>query len=87
MISVAVDEQLREVQVTVQDNGIGMTQEVQEQIFSLFYSSKGHQGTGLGLAVSDKILHEHGGGIQVESSAGEGSRFVLHWPHDLEASG
>jgi signal transduction histidine kinase len=87
MISVAVDEQLGEVQVTVQDNGIGMTQEMQEQIFSLFYSSKGHQGTGLGLAVSDKILHEHGGGIQVESSAGEGSRFVLHWPHDPEASG
>ena len=45
-----------------------------------FFSSKGARGTGLGLAVSQKILKEHGGRILVESRLGEGSRFTLEFP-------
>ena len=51
-----------------------------QQIFNPFFSSKGSRGTGLGLAVSQKILKEHGGRILVESRPGEGSRFVLELP-------
>jgi len=86
-VSVACDLELGVVEVTVTDNGVGMNAEECGQAFSLFYSNKGHQGTGLGLAVSDKILREHGGTIQIESTPGEGSQFVLHWPVDAGESG
>ncbi|MBN2582378.1 MAG: two-component sensor histidine kinase, partial [Planctomycetes bacterium] len=45
-----------------------------------FHSTKGHQGTGLGLAVSQKIVHEHGGTIEVESQVGAGSTFTIRLP-------
>ena len=50
------------------------------RIFHVFESTKGARGTGLGLAVSQKIIREHGGDIAVESRLGEGSRFTLAWP-------
>jgi signal transduction histidine kinase len=54
-------------------------------------STKGARGTGLGLAVSRKILREHGGDIIVQSQAGKGSKFVLRMPMknplSFEASG
>ena len=86
-VSLASGRQPMRVEVEVVDNGIGMSDESQKNAFSLFYSSKGHQGTGLGLAVSDKILREHGGAIEIESAPGEGSRFLLHWPIDAGESG
>ena len=49
-------------------------------IFKPFMSTKGAKGTGLGLAVSRKILREHGGDIVVHSQAGKGSRFTLRLP-------
>ncbi|MBW3542444.1 MAG: HAMP domain-containing histidine kinase, partial [Planctomycetes bacterium] len=50
------------------------------RVFNLFESTKGARGTGLGLAVSQKIIREHGGEINVDSRPGEGCRFVLCWP-------
>ena len=64
----------------VEDNGPGIAAEEHQRIFSLFVSEKGHQGTGLGLPVSLKILREHNGDILVESDPGKGSRFILQWP-------
>ena len=87
VVSLSVDDQLEEVQLGVQDNGVGMSDAVLAEIFSLFYSSKGSQGTGLGLAVSEKILHEHGGAIHVESTPEEGSRFLICWPYEPVESG
>ena len=58
--------------VTVRDNGSGLDPEQLKKIFQVFVSGKGHRGTGLGLAVSQKILQEHGGEIQVEERAGKG---------------
>jgi two-component system NtrC family sensor kinase len=46
----------------------------------LFESTKGGRGTGLGLAVSQKILREHGGEITVVSVPGAGAQFTLEWP-------
>jgi signal transduction histidine kinase len=68
------------VQVSVEDNGTGIDAENLKQIFNPFFSSKGARGTGLGLAVSQKILKEHGGQIHVGSRPGEGSHFTLELP-------
>lgn len=70
--------------IRVSDNGFGVSAEDRERIFSLFESSKGARGTGLGLPVSDKILREHGGRIEIEDSVPPpGASFVLRLP-DLE---
>ncbi len=68
------------VQIVVQDNGSGILPENLPQIFNPFFSSKGSRGTGLGLAVSQKIVKEHGGRILVESTPGEGSLFTIELP-------
>lgn len=61
------------VRFSIEDNGQGMDQEVIDKMFTLFFSSKGSQGTGLGLFVSNQIIEQHGGAIRVESTPGEGS--------------
>ena len=66
--------------VVITDNGPGIAEEQIAKIFNVFESTKGARGTGLGLAVSQKILREHGGEISVESKPGEGCQFVLAWP-------
>ncbi|MGE3315850.1 MAG: ATP-binding protein [Planctomycetaceae bacterium] len=68
------------VYVAVTDNGPGIPDDQLGRIFNIFESTKGGRGTGLGLAVSQKILREHGGEIRVESKPGFGSRFLLTWP-------
>ena len=73
--------------VTVTDNGAGMSAETLAEIFTLFVSTKGARGTGLGLTVSRKILREHGGDIHAASRPGEGSTFVLELPLRLPDQG
>jgi signal transduction histidine kinase len=78
--------------VTVTDNGPGVPPDQVARIFNVFESTKGARGTGLGLAVSQKILREHGGEITVQSKPGQGCQFVLAWPriddeHRVEDSG
>ncbi len=68
------------LRVEVRDNGVGLDPDQRKRIFQVFVSGKGNRGTGLGLAVSQKILQEHGGEITVDSQPGQGSRFTLHWP-------
>jgi signal transduction histidine kinase len=66
--------------IVVVDHGVGIPPERLGEIFKPFVSSKGSRGTGLGLAVSRKILREHGGDIQVQSQVGKGSKFILRLP-------
>jgi PAS domain S-box-containing protein len=66
--------------IEVEDNGIGMDRETREKIFSLFFSSKGIKGTGLGLFISNKIVDKHGGSIRVDSEPGRGTRFTVRLP-------
>jgi signal transduction histidine kinase len=61
----------------IKDNGIGMDQITQAKIFNEFYSTKGSSGTGLGLAVVDKIVNMHGGKIEVTSAPGKGTIFTV----------
>ena len=84
-IRVEIDRPAGLVRIIVADNGEGMTAETLGEIFNLFVSTKGSQGTGLGLTVSRKILREHDGDIRAESSLGAGSTFTLEFPLTLEA--
>ena len=61
----------------IADNGIGMDQATQRNIFEEFFSTKGSGGTGLGLAVVEKVVNKHGGRIEVDSAPGKGSRFTV----------
>jgi signal transduction histidine kinase/pSer/pThr/pTyr-binding forkhead associated (FHA) protein len=79
-VSSAVDPDGATLCLTVEDNGTGIPPEKLREIFRPFVSTKGARGTGLGLAVSRKILREHGGDIVVESETGKGSKFVLRLP-------
>jgi signal transduction histidine kinase len=68
------------VRIVVQDNGPGIPADRMADIFRPFVSTKGEKGTGLGLAVSRKILREHGGEVVVQSEEGKGSTFGLRLP-------
>jgi len=70
----------------VSDNGIGMDKETREKVFSLFFSSKGIKGTGLGLFIANKIVDKHGGDIKLESQRGQGSRFSIRLPVEARPS-
>jgi signal transduction histidine kinase len=73
------------VEFEIEDNGIGMDRETREKAFSLFFSSKGTEGTGLGLFISDRIAKAHGGAIALESEPGVGTRFVVRLPRERPA--
>jgi signal transduction histidine kinase/FixJ family two-component response regulator len=66
---------------SVSDNGIGMKKEIRENMFELFFSAKGKQGTGLGLFITKKVVSQHGGTIQVESVKGKGTRVAVTLPN------
>jgi PAS domain S-box-containing protein len=70
----------------VKDNGIGMDRETRDKIFSLFFTSKGIKGTGLGLFIANKIIDKHGGRIEVDSEPQRGTRFVISFPLEARPS-
>jgi signal transduction histidine kinase len=69
----------RVVLIRVRDTGPGIPEELQENIFQPFFSSK-EEGTGLGLAIAKRIVEEHGGWITVRSKPGEGAAFAITLP-------
>ena len=62
------------------DNGCGMGEETQSKLFAEFFSTKGTRGTGLGLLVTQKIVNEHGGTMDVVSQLGKGTTFTIRLP-------
>jgi signal transduction histidine kinase len=64
----------------IRDNGPGMTAEETAKIFTIFYSSKGHGGTGLGMFITQKVVNTHAGTIEVHSSPGSGTVFRIRLP-------
>jgi signal transduction histidine kinase len=68
-----------QVRLEVEDSGRGMDQEVLDNLFKPFFTTK-VRGSGLGLAIAEQNIRDLGGSIQVESSEGQGSRFIILLP-------
>lgn len=71
------------VRIEVDDNGIGFDEKFAARIFTPFqrlHARTEYEGTGIGLAVCRRIVERHGGSIEAHSTAGSGSRFVIHLP-------
>ena len=66
----------------ISDNGPGIEKDQVPNIFRLFYSSKGNKGTGIGLFITRKVIHKHGGRITVDTKPGEGARFTVFLPRN-----
>jgi len=79
-VDVATRWEGRRFSVTVRDRGPGIHPALHEKVFEPFFSTKGARGTGLGLAVSRKLIEEMGGTITLESAPGAGASFVISLP-------
>ena len=78
------DEDEHLVKIIVTDNGIGMSRSQKSQLFQPFRSTKGYGGTGLGLVVTKKIVAEHGGEIEVQSTPKQGTSFTISLPTESD---
>ncbi len=85
-VSVAVAGNNNDVVVRVADNGHGIAPEIRRSLFQPFTSFGKENGSGLGLAVVQKIVQDHGGSISVESTSTEGTVFRLVLPTGPPAS-
>lgn len=72
----------KDLVIEVKDNGCGMSEDVQEKIFTPFFSTKSKSGTGLGLSMTSRMIGVHGGGIVVESQVDKGALFRITLPVD-----
>ncbi len=81
----------KQLTIAVQDNGPGIPEEHQKQIFELFHKLHeqdrfGQEGTGTGLATVDRLVQFYGGTIEVSSNLGEGTLFTMTFPYPLSIS-
>ncbi len=80
-VNVHYDPARHSIQVSIRDNGAGIADDIRDQIFSPFFTTKpAGEGTGLGLHISQEMVRNVGGHIQVESAPGEGTCFTVHLP-------
>lgn len=77
------DGNAKTVAIEISDTGKGIPAELMEKIFQPFFTTKG-KGTGLGLAVSKRIVEEHGGGIEVSNNDSAGVTFAITLPVKAE---
>ncbi|MFZ5876864.1 MAG: two-component system sensor histidine kinase NtrB [Nitrospirota bacterium] len=68
------------VELRVTDTGVGISEENLERLFTPFFTTKGHEGSGLGLLTCHQVVEEHRGTISVESVIGRGTTFVVSLP-------
>jgi nitrogen fixation/metabolism regulation signal transduction histidine kinase len=78
-VSLRTRDEGRRVEIEVRDSGPGVAPEARDRIFEPFFSTK-TSGSGLGLALVKKIAEDHGGGVSLESTAGEPTRALLWLP-------
>lgn len=85
-ISISARDENGRVVIIITDNGSGMDQETREKIFTLFFSSKGKKGTGIGLFISNQTIEQHGGNIKVTSQPEKGTTFTITLPRKVPAA-
>jgi len=81
-VHVCVSDRDGVLRYSVKDDGVGMDYDLKQKVFTTFFTTKGLGGTGLGLLTTRKIIQEHGGRIELESTPGEGSTFTILLPRD-----
>jgi signal transduction histidine kinase len=83
-VSISAEEKGEHVHITVTDDGVGIAQEDLPHLFEDFYIGKskteGERRSGVGLAITRRIIEAHDGMITVESELGKGSTFVIQLP-------
>jgi len=80
-VTVSTKKSNGKVEISVEDNGNGISQKVLDKIFQPFFTTKpAGQGKGLGLSLSYDIIKAHGGEIKVDTKEGEGSKFTIQLP-------
>ena len=83
-IRINKDKSEKNLIIEIEDNGIGMDEETQRKVFNPFFTTKPvGQGTGLGMSISYKIIKNHQGDIKVESRKGEGTKFTIRLPLNI----
>ncbi len=84
-IYLGTQEEGDDVCLTIEDNGPGIPAESQKQIFEMFFSTKGENGTGLGLGVVRNVMQRNGGSIElINSVRGNGACFLFRFPKAKE---
>ena len=71
------------MEISFQDTGKGIPEDLQPRIFEPFFSTK-EEGIGLGLSIAQRIVEEHGGEIRLESRPGKGTVFYLTIPYGTQ---
>jgi signal transduction histidine kinase len=79
VLTIVTRHAARGTEVSVSDNGPGIASEHLEKIFEPLFTTKSF-GTGLGLPAVQKIMEQHGGGLEVTSAPGQGATFTIWWP-------
>jgi signal transduction histidine kinase len=82
-VKVAIEGRTEDVQVVVEDQGMGIDSIMLANLFQFGVSTKGDRGNGIGLWAVRKLVSRHGGTIHVESKPGQGSRFTICWPRRI----
>ncbi|MBC8278329.1 MAG: PAS domain-containing protein [FCB group bacterium] len=81
-VTIKTRESKKVIRFEVIDNGCGMDYKIKQKVFTSFYTTKGGEGTGLGLLTTRKIVQEHGGKINLDSIEGKGSIFTMEFPRN-----
>ena len=78
-IEVATSVEDERLKLVIKDTGAGIPEQIRDRVFSLFFTTKPH-GSGLGLFIAKRIVTDHGGTIEIESSQAGGTTFVVSFP-------
>ena len=83
-IRINPDKTNKNLVIEIEDNGVGMDSETARKVFDPFFTTKPvGQGTGLGMSITHKIIKNHQGSINVESSKGTGTKFIITLPLNI----
>jgi PAS domain S-box-containing protein len=85
-ITFRVSRKDNEIHFDVIDNGSGMNENQMKNMFTMFFTTKGSKGTGLGLFIANKTVQRHGGRITVDSLPGVGTTFSIRLPHRVPSA-
>ena len=82
-MEIQIGQEVREAYVALKDTGVGIPAENRSKIFQLYFTTKA-QGSGIGLAVTFRVVQLHNGSIDFESTPGAGTKFTLRFPAEAD---